>query len=108
MAFEVVGKRGKSSARLGTMPHRAGMTLVELLVVLGVLALLAAILFPVFRYGIVSVQRGVCLSNLRQVSMALDLYTEDYDRTYPSFRVDPSSAIRADDFVYWYNHFCRG
>jgi len=104
-----VDNRNRNSVTLHAIMRRpAGMTLVELLVVLGMIAVLAAITFPVFRYGIVSVQRSACLSNVRQITMSLDMYSDDYDRTFPSFRVDPASAVHADDYVYWYNHFCRG
>lgn len=84
------------------------MTLVELLVVLTIIALLAALTMPVFRAGQVSVQRTSCLSNMHQIGIALSLYTEDYDRSYPTYKVDPASAAHSADFVYWHDHFCRG
>lgn len=54
-------------------------TLLELLVVIAVIALLAALLFPVFARARALVQRTVCLSNLRQIAFAHHLYLQDWD-----------------------------
>jgi prepilin-type N-terminal cleavage/methylation domain-containing protein/prepilin-type processing-associated H-X9-DG protein len=59
----------------------AGFTLVELLVVIGILAVLAAILFPVFGAVRRSARKAACMSNLRQLVMAQKLYSDDNDRT---------------------------
>ncbi len=63
------------------MKTRAAFTLVELLVVIGILAILAAILFPVIASATHASRRAHCLSNLRQLYMAQKMYSDDYDRT---------------------------
>ncbi len=56
----------------------------ELLIVIAIIALLAAILFPAFATARESARRSVCLSNLKQMGMAIQQYTQDYDELYPS------------------------
>ncbi len=60
-----------------------GFTLTEMLVVLVIVASLAAIAVPVFRSGRDSANRAGCLSNLRQIGMALETYTQDHGRMMP-------------------------
>lgn len=84
------------------------MTLLELLIVLAMVVVLAAILFPVFQAGRRMAHRSVCISNLHQAYLALMMYSDDYDHTFPTFKADPNSAAHADDLVYWHDHFCRG
>jgi prepilin-type N-terminal cleavage/methylation domain-containing protein/prepilin-type processing-associated H-X9-DG protein len=62
-----------------------GFTLIELLVVTAIIALLAAILFPVFAQAREKARQASCLSNCRQIGLAVMLYTEDYDQTYPLY-----------------------
>ncbi len=62
---------------------RRAFTLVELLVVIAVLALLAAILLPVFAKARESARKASCQTNLRQIGVAFRLYTTDYDEHYP-------------------------
>ena len=64
-------------------PH-AGFTLIELLVVVAIIAILAAILFPVFAQARESARRVSCLSNLKQLGHAFAQYTQDYDERLPS------------------------
>ena len=60
-----------------------GFSLIELVVVIGIIAILAAILFPVFAKVRESGRRTACGSNLRQLGVALNLYRQDYDGLYP-------------------------
>jgi len=61
-----------------------GFTLIELLVVIAIIAILAAILFPVFATARDKARQTTCLSNGRQVALAIMQYTQDYDEMYPS------------------------
>ncbi len=65
------------------MSVRKGFTLIELLVVIAIIAILAAILFPVFAQAREKGRQTVCLSNLRQLSAAVLAYSTDYDGYYP-------------------------
>lgn len=64
--------------------HNAkGFTLIELLIVIAIIALLAAILFPVFARARENARRAVCQSNLKQIGLGLLQYTQDYDERFP-------------------------
>jgi prepilin-type N-terminal cleavage/methylation domain-containing protein len=62
---------------------RRGFTLIELLVVIAIIAILAAILFPVFAAAREKARSISCLSNMRQMGTALMMYVQDYDKMYP-------------------------
>jgi prepilin-type N-terminal cleavage/methylation domain-containing protein len=62
---------------------RRGFTLIELLVVIAIIAILAAILFPVFAQVRDKARMTSCGSNARQLSLAVQMYTQDYDETLP-------------------------
>jgi prepilin-type N-terminal cleavage/methylation domain-containing protein/prepilin-type processing-associated H-X9-DG protein len=64
--------------------YRSGFTLIELLVVIAIIAILAAILFPVFAQARESARKASCLSNSRQIGISLTMYIQDYDETLPS------------------------
>ena len=61
-----------------------GFTLIELLVVIAIIAILAAILFPVFAQARESARQSTCLSNIKQIGISMAMYIQDYDGTYPS------------------------
>src|SRR5947207_10733174 len=62
---------------------RGGFTLIELLVVIAIIAILAAILFPVFAQARESARKISCLSNTKQIGLAAMQYVQDYDEGYP-------------------------
>ena len=63
--------------------RRSGFTLIELLVVIAIIAILAAILFPVFARARESARKTQCLSNMKQLGNAVMMYTNDYDEYFP-------------------------
>jgi len=63
---------------------KRGFTLIELLIVIAIIALLAAILFPVFGRARENARRASCSSNLRQIGLAMQQYATDYDSFYPA------------------------
>ncbi len=67
-----------------TSPYQAkrAFTLIELLVVIAIIAILAAILFPVFAQAREKARQTACLSNLKQIGLAFRMYTEDYDEVH--------------------------
>jgi prepilin-type N-terminal cleavage/methylation domain-containing protein len=70
---------------LERLTHRriSGFTLIELLVVIAIIAILAAILFPVFAQAREKARQASCLSNNRQYATATMMYVQDYDETFP-------------------------
>src|SRR5215208_2314470 len=66
------------------MKRRRGFTLIELLVVVAIIAILAAVLFPVFARARAAAYQSSCTSNLRQLATGFMLYCEDYDQTFPA------------------------
>ncbi len=62
---------------------RPAFTLIELLVVIAIISILAAILFPVFGRARENARRTSCLSNMKQIGIAMNMYTQDYDERLP-------------------------
>ena len=77
-------------------PGRNGFTLIELLVVIAIIAILAALLFPVFAQARENARRTQCLSNSRQIGMALSMYIQDYDKTTPTVWQDNIANVLTD------------
>ena len=78
--------------------HRAAFTLVELLVVIAIIAVLAAILFPVFARARENARRASCQSNLKQIGLGILQYAQDYDEQMPLSR---SGGPNAEDLICW-------
>ena len=64
---------------------RRGFTLIELLVVIAIIAILAAILFPVFSRARAKARQAACQSNMKQLGLAMTMYSQDYDSTLPMY-----------------------
>jgi prepilin-type N-terminal cleavage/methylation domain-containing protein len=88
------------------MPRRQAFTLIELLVVVAVIAILAALLFPVFAQAREKARAGVCISHARQIGMAMMMYEQDHDELLlPSFMGTgkPRQPDSPDPFQRWAN-----
>src|SRR5258706_2712968 len=72
--------------------HRKAFTLIELLVVIAIIAILAAILFPVFAQARESARTISCASNVRQIDVAILMYVQDNDERFPLFYYSPSNG----------------
>src|SRR5437867_4368054 len=80
--------------------RRRGFTLIELLVVIAIIAILAAILFPVFAQAREAARKTSCQSNEKQITLAFSMYAQDADGAFPSVYDDvsfkPQRIIWAD------------
>lgn len=72
-----------SKTRPASRSERRGFTLIELLVVIAIIAILAAILFPVFAQARDKARGIACISNMKQASLSILMYQQDYDETFP-------------------------
>jgi prepilin-type N-terminal cleavage/methylation domain-containing protein/prepilin-type processing-associated H-X9-DG protein len=76
------------------MSHRReGFTLIELLVVIAIIAILAAILFPVFAQARDKARSASCLSNQKQLGTAMQMYAQDWDERYPNWRTLVAKSV---------------
>ncbi len=79
--------------------RKSAFTLIELLVVIAIIAILAAILFPVFARVRENARKTSCLSNLKQIGLGMMQYVQDYDETIPDSSIvanEPGSASLAN------------
>jgi len=73
--------------------RKSGFTLIELLVVIAIIAILAAILFPVFARAREAARKSNCQSNMKECAIALQTYWNDYDATLPSSKNSTITAL---------------
>jgi prepilin-type N-terminal cleavage/methylation domain-containing protein/prepilin-type processing-associated H-X9-DG protein len=87
------------------MQPRRGFTLIELLVVIAIIAILAAILFPVFAKAREKARQSSCMSNLKQIGTALFMYRSDYDEINCTYRqcanADPQPTTYYPPDMWW-------
>ena len=83
-----------NSTLLSPVPNnrKSAFTLIELLVVIAIIAILAAILFPVFARARENARRSSCSSNLKQIGLGVMQYSQDYDERMPSGRMSEGNA----------------
>jgi prepilin-type N-terminal cleavage/methylation domain-containing protein/prepilin-type processing-associated H-X9-DG protein len=79
---------------------RRAFTLIELLVVIAIIAILAAILMPVFAGAREKARQAACSSNMRQMGMALAMYRQDHDELQPESSPDTTSALDSCEGTY--------
>ena len=102
--LELIAINKRSTMNKGENMKRTGFTLIELLVVIAIIAILAAILFPVFAQVREKARQTACLSNEKQIGLAVIQYTQDYDEAYPyswgatsDWRVAVNPYIKSSD-----------
>jgi len=75
-----------------------GFTLIELLVVIAIIAILAAILFPVFARAREKARQAACMSNLKQIGLAVQMYAQDHHDLLPLANEYPAAPPPADGY----------
>ena len=86
------------------VPLRRAFTLIELLVVIAIIAILASILFPVFSRARENARRTSCASNMKQLSLGIMQYTQDYDERLPGTTDGNPGASQIGGWT-WYKAF---
>jgi len=84
--------------------RRSGFTLIELLVVIAIIAILAAILFPVFARAREKARQASCASNLKQLALGMIMYAQDYDETLVTYRYDSAHYWSTTGVVEGWNY----
>ena len=88
------------------LSHRVGFTLIELLVVIAIIAILSAILFPVFSQAREKARQASCISNMKNLGMGVMQYVNDYDEAFPAWRTPcwPGEgwALRSPNSLAWF------
>ncbi len=90
--MNLVSRPLASTHRFGN--RQSAFTLIELLVVIAIIAILAAILFPVFARARENARRTSCLSNMKQLGLGMMQYVQDYDDVYPAHFGGPNGTQR--------------
>jgi len=89
------------------MKERRGFTLIELLVVIAIIAILAAILFPVFARAREKARQTSCLSNVKQLSLACLMYAQDYDEMLPAGRIQHNPTDCSNNSKAFWQHLTQ-
>jgi prepilin-type N-terminal cleavage/methylation domain-containing protein len=89
------GENSRTTRRAG------GFTLIELLVVIAIIAILSAILFPVFARARENAGRSSCQRNLKRIALGIFQYTQDYDEKFPIYRtaMSPPNPYAWSDII---------
>src|SRR4051812_23178535 len=90
MAWQIPGLERRAAMQRA---QKAAFTLIELLVVIAIMVIIAALLFPLFARVREKAREASCLSNLKQIGLAMTMYAQDYDETLPLYVVDWSTLI---------------
>ena len=98
-------QRGRTIRTNPAFTARYGFTLIELLVVIAIIAILAAILFPVFAQAREKARATSCLSNTKQTGLAVLMYVQDYDETYPHAAFWDATKPFAESYL-WTSQRC--
>lgn len=86
---------------------KRGFTLIELLVVIAIIAILAAILFPVFARAREKARQASCLSNIKQLCLAWQMYTQDYDETVPMCQINSYGTYGESHWPFWLKPYVK-
>src|SRR3989454_2319765 len=84
-------------------PSKPAFSLTELLVVIAIIAIIAALRSPVFAQARERARMTACMSNMRQLGMALMQYVQDYDETFPYLRFHGVGAQKGSHTYVWKN-----